>query len=114
MRVAQGVTSPSNVHDSFPSVVRVGKGERISLADSCSLILVSYVRTSQHSPFALELSATFRIPSTTRSNGVQPPHLSFLIGRQPQEAEVAAWMVVIGVRWEDAVQHHSPRWLAVQ
>jgi hypothetical protein len=97
MRVAQGVTSPSSVHDAFPSVTRVGKGERILLADSHSLILVSCVRTSPPSPFALELSATFQILSTAHSNGDQLLRLSFPIGRRPQEAEVAAWMTVVRV-----------------
>jgi hypothetical protein len=97
MWVAQRVTISSIAHDAFPSVARVGKGERISLADSRSLVLVSCILTSPHCPFALEFFATFQIPSTVHSNGVQPPRLSFLIGRRPQEAEATAWMVVIRV-----------------
>jgi hypothetical protein len=33
MWVAQGMTAPSTAHDAFPTIARVGKGERISLAD---------------------------------------------------------------------------------
>jgi hypothetical protein len=59
MRVAQGVMAPSTAHDAFPSITRVGKGERISMADSRSLILVSCAQTSLLSSFTLELSASF-------------------------------------------------------
>jgi hypothetical protein len=80
MRVTQGVIAPSIVHDDFPSIARVGKGERISQADSCSLIMFSCAQTSPSSSFVLELSATFQISSTTHDNGVHPPCLSLPVG----------------------------------
>jgi hypothetical protein len=79
MRVAQGVTAPSTVHDTFPSVARVGKGERISQADSRFLIVLSCSQISPSSSFVLELFASFQIPSTAHSNGVHPPRLSLLV-----------------------------------
>jgi hypothetical protein len=113
MWVAQGMTAPSTAHDAFPTIARVGKGERISLADSRSLILVSCAHTSPSSSFALELSATFQIPSTACGNGVQPLYLLLPIKQRPQEAEAAARMAAVKVQCEDIVWIPPARWLAV-
>jgi hypothetical protein len=89
-------------------------GERISLTDSRSLILVPCTRTSQFSSFALELSASFQIPSTARGNGIHPLNLSLPIGEQPREAKVVARMVVAEVRWEGTVWICSAQTLVVR
>jgi hypothetical protein len=107
MWVAQGLMAPSTLHDAFPSIMRVGKGERISQVDSRSLVLLSCAQTSSFSSFALEVSASFQIPSSFHSNGIQPLRILLPIGERHREAKVAARMVVAGVRLEDTVWSHS-------
>jgi hypothetical protein len=107
MRFAQGVMAPSTAHDAFPSVVRMGKGERMSQVDLCPLILLSCAQTSLSSSDALELSANFQIPSTAHGNGIHALHLSLPIGERPHEAKVVARMAVARVRLECTVRSHS-------
>jgi hypothetical protein len=59
-------------------------------------------------------SATFQTLATVCGDGVQPLVFSPPNGEQPQEAKAAAWMAIVGVRWEDAAWNRSARQLATR
>jgi hypothetical protein len=66
--------APSIVHNAFPSIMRVGKEERISQADSRSLILLSCAQTLYLLPSHL------RSPPSSRS---KPPRVAMALNLSP-------------------------------